>query len=66
MIRIKARPAEAGNVRNSSGRVPRTITKFSKASAPANAPYPRPAGNADIDYFGLRLVAHVLIGDSLT
>ena len=36
-------------------------TKFSKAAAPARAPYLRPAGKAEIDYFGLKLIVHVLI-----
>ncbi len=75
MIHIKMRPAEAGNERNSSGvagrgRVPRTgtpaaITEFSKASV-SGSRRPRPAGNTGMDYFGLKLVVHVLIRGSLT
>ena len=56
MIQIKAE-----NERNSGA-----IAEFFKASAPAHAPYLRPAGNADMDYFGLKLVVHVLIGGSLS
>ena len=48
MIEVKA-----GNVCHS-----RAIEKFSKATAPACAPYLRPAGNAEIDYFGLELIVH--------
>ena len=42
MIEVKAE-----NARNSTA-----IAKFSKVTAPAYAPYLRPAGNAEIDYFG--------------
>ncbi len=51
MIKVKAESA-----RNS-----KAIAKFSKATAPALAPYPRPAGNAEIDRFTLKLIVHVLI-----
>jgi len=44
-----------GNARHS-----RAIVKFSKATAPAYAPCLRPAGNVEIDYFGLKLVVHVI------
>ena len=51
MIEVKA-----GNAGNS-----RAIVKFSRATAPACAPYLRPAGNTVINYFGLKLIVHVLI-----
>ena len=50
MIEVKA-----GNARNS-----RAIAKFSRATAPARAPYLRPAGNAEFNYFRLKLVIHIL------
>ncbi len=59
MIEIKAR-----NARNSSGWSPRDIAKFCNASVPAIAHYPRPAGNADIDYFSLKLSGHDLFRGS--
>ena len=48
MIEVKAE-----NAGNSSGRLPHNIAKFSKATA-ACAPCLRPAGEAEIDYFGLK------------
>ncbi len=67
---------EAWNARNSMA-----IAKFHKASAPrlwlpaslyhlhpwrrAHAPYPRPAGNDEIDYFGPKLIVHDLFRGSL-
>ena len=56
MIEIKA-----GNALHRSGWLRRNIAKFSRATAPANVPYLRPAGNEEIDYFGLKQVVHVLI-----
>ena len=41
------------------------IRKFSKASAPALAPYLRPAGNIDIGDLTLKLIGHVLSRGSL-
>ena len=35
--------------------------KFSRVTAPARAPYLHPPGNAEIDYFGFKLIVHILI-----
>ena len=48
--------AKAGSACHSSA-----IAQFSKAIAPACAPYLRPAGKAEIDYFGFKLIVDVLI-----
>jgi hypothetical protein len=59
MIKIKAENARQVYILGMA------IAKFSKATAPALAPYPRPAGNAEIGDFGLKLIVHVLIRGSL-
>ena len=64
MIEIKVRPAEAGNERNSRAQPAEAIAEFFKAFV-SGSRRPRPAGNADIDYSGLKLVVHVLIRGSL-
>ena len=54
MIEVKM-----GNARHSRA------AKFSRATTTARAPYLRPAGNTEIDYFRLKLIVHVLIRGSL-